>query len=166
MNPIKWDTFVLPTVNWQHTLPNTPLIYVIVQLNYYRNAAWSKKLGFDWAIDYFHLGLQFSLKLLVLLNRLTQQPITSNSFSFPSLQPQGRHVIYAGLGLAFKSRVIAQGKGDATDVIEISLATFPLAAVLLLAPYRFLCSQGKHHFQDFAPMKARGTVSTVLQIYG
>lgn len=84
----------------------------------------------------------------------------SNAFSPPLLQLQGQQVIYAGL--AFLLRIIAQGKGDATAVIRISLVTFPFAAVLLLAPHRLLLSQGKRH-SDFAPMNARSIVGTVLR---
>lgn len=65
MNPTKWDTFALPTVKWQHTLSNTALVYVFMQLH----TEQSEKLVSDCAIDSFCLGPEFSLKLFIFLNR-------------------------------------------------------------------------------------------------
>lgn len=154
MTPTEGNTFALHTIKWRHTLT---LHLFMLLCNWITRE--TKNLVLDGAI--FCLGPEISLKL-----NFSQQAIPSSWScqipSLPSPQLQGRQVIYAGR--AFILWIIAQGQGDATDVIKISSATFAFAAVLLLAPFSFLLSQDKRHLMAWLPWK-QGAVLTLYSHY-
>lgn len=154
MTPTEGDTFALHIVKWRHTLT---LHLFMLLCNWITRE--TKNLVLDGAI--FCLGPEISLKL-----NFSQQAIPSSWLcqipSLPWPQPQGRQVIYARH--AFILWIIAQGKGDATDVIEIPLATFAFAAVQLLASFSFLLSQDKRHLTAWLQWK-QGAVLTLYSHY-